>query len=118
MACRLTELVIDCAHPAALASFWAAVLQAETIADPYGFVQVTAASGPLLTFVQVPEAKSVKNRLHIDLNPSGCTQAEEAERLTRLGATPVDVGQGDADWIVFADPEGNEFCLLAPTVAA
>jgi hypothetical protein len=69
-------------------------------------------SGPVLTFVPVPEPKAVKNRVHPDLNPSGCDQATELERLLALGARRVDVGQGDASWIVLADPEGNEFCLL------
>ena len=68
---------------------------------------------PLLVFVPVPEPKTVKNRLHIDVNPSGCEQQDELERLLALGARRVDVGQGDVPWIVLADPEGNEFCLLA-----
>jgi glyoxalase superfamily protein len=63
--------------------------------------------------VPVPEAKTVKNRVHIDVNPTGVDQAEELERLLSLGATRVDIGQGDVPWVVLADPEGNEFCLLA-----
>jgi predicted enzyme related to lactoylglutathione lyase len=70
----------------------------------------------VLVFVPVPEAKAVKNRLHIDLNPSGCDQAEELERLLSLGARQVDVGQVDVPWVVLADPEGNEFCLLGRRV--
>ena len=66
----------------------------------------------------VPEPKAVKNRLHIDLNPSGCDQAAELERLLALGARPTDVGQGDESWVVLADPEGNEFCLLARRIDA
>ena len=76
------------------------------------------AQGPILVFVAVPEPKAVKNRLHIDLNPSGCDQAVELERLLALGARPADVGQGDESWVVLADPEGNEFCLLARRVDA
>jgi hypothetical protein len=64
----------------------------------------------------VAEAKTVKNRVHIDVNPSGCDQAEELERLLGLGARPVDVGQGDVPWVVLADPEDNEFCLLGRRV--
>ena len=71
---------------------------------------------PLLVFVPVAEAKQVKNRVHIDINPSGCDQDEELRRLLNLGARRVDVGQGEAPWIVLADPEGNEFCLLARRV--
>jgi hypothetical protein len=58
------------------------------------------------------EGKAVKNRLHIDLVPDD--QAAEVARLEALGARPADVGQGDATWVVLADPEGNEFCVLSP----
>ena len=71
---------------------------------------------PILTFVAVPDAKTSKNRRHIDLNPSGCDQAEELRRLETLGARRVDVGQREVPWVALADPEGNEFCLLSPTV--
>jgi hypothetical protein len=54
----------------------------------------------------------VKNRLHLDLRPIGCDQRDELERLLECGARRADVGQGDETWIVLADPEGNEFCLL------
>jgi len=67
---------------------------------------------PTIVFVPVPERKSVKNRVHIDVNPIDRTQAEEVERLEALGARRVDVGQGDVGWVVMADPEGNEFCVL------
>jgi hypothetical protein len=65
----------------------------------------------------VPEGKSVKNRLHIDVNPVGVPQEVELQRLFDLGATHVDIGQGEETWYVLADPEGNEFCLLRSTVA-
>ena len=69
-----------------------------------------------LLFLKVPELKSVKNRLHLDLRPpNGSTQAAELDRLLALGATRVDIGQGDVPWHVLADPEGNEFCLLRGT---
>jgi len=71
---------------------------------------------PILVFVPVPEPKVGKNRLHLDVNPSGCDQAEELERLVALGARQVDVGQGEVPWVVLADPEGNEFCLLGRRV--
>ena len=70
-------------------------------------------SGPSLTFVPVSDEKRGKNRLHIDVNPTGCSQDEEVDRLIGLGARPVDVGQGEGtSWVVLADPEGNEFCVL------
>ena len=62
-----------------------------------------------------PEAKTVKNRVHLDLaTESGAHQAAEVERLLALGAVPADIGQGDVPWTVLADPEGNEFCVLSP----
>jgi Glyoxalase-like domain len=67
-------------------------------------------------FVPVPEGKNVKNRLHIDLAPpEGEDQAAEVRRLEALGASRVDVGQdpGQVTWVVLADPEGNEFCVLS-----
>ena len=74
---------------------------------------------PGLLFLRVPEDKAVKNRLHLDLRPQdGSDQAAELERLLAMGARRVDVGQGsDVTWVVLADPEGNEFCLLRSTLS-
>ena len=83
--------------------------RAVEIADPSGSV-------PTLLFIQGPDAKTVKNRLHIDVNPVGCDQEQEVERLIGLGARRVDVGQGEQSWVVLADPEGNEFCVLRSRV--
>ena len=66
-----------------------------------------------MTFARVPEAKTVKNRLHLDLSPADREQEDEVRRLLDLGARPGDVGQGAESWVVLADPEGNEFCVLA-----
>jgi hypothetical protein len=65
---------------------------------------------PGLLFVRVTEAKTVKNRLHVDFRPDD--QDVEVDRLLALGATRVDIGQGETSWVVLADPEGNEFCVL------
>ena len=65
---------------------------------------------PGLLFVPVPELKSLKNRLHLDFRPDD--QDREVDRLLGLGAVRVDVGQGEQPWVVLADPEGNEFCVL------
>ena len=74
-------------------------------------------SWPVIDFLPVPETKSVKNRLHLDLRADGVTTDEELQRLLELGASSVDVGQSpDVTWVVLADPEGNEFCLLSPSV--
>jgi len=72
---------------------------------------------PTLDIFRVPEKKMVKNRLHLDLRADGSSTAAELDRLLGLGATRVDVGQGpDVTWVVLADPEGNEFCLLQRTL--
>jgi hypothetical protein len=69
--------------------------------------------GPYLEFLRTPDARTRKGRVHLDVLPyPGDDQAAEAARLTALGATPADVGQGDVPWIVLADPEGNDFCVL------
>lgn len=116
MGSRFTELVVDCVDPARVAAFWSAVLARPAVPDehdPPQVWEVAPPEGPSLVFVAVPEPKTVKDRLHIDLNPVGCEQAEEVERLLALGAVRVDVGQGeDVRWVVLADVEGNEFCVL------
>ncbi len=68
---------------------------------------------PDILFVKVPDPKTTKNRLHFDLRPKD--QTAEVQRLLHLGARRVDIGQGeDVSWVVLADPEDNEFCVLAP----
>jgi hypothetical protein len=120
---RFTELVIDCHDPRTLAAFWCRVLDYEVIADTGELVEIAAyeptidgvlaAPGPsTLVFIRVPEAKGRKNRLHIDLSPVDGTRDEEVARLVALGASHVDIGQGEQSWVVLADPEGNEFCVL------
>ena len=125
MASTFTELSIDCADPASLARFWCAVLGYEVQDEEDGVVMIGSPAvpegkdrpgpvPPALTFARVPEGKSVKNRLHLDLNPTDRDQAEEVRRLLDLGARPADVGQTGAEsWVTLADPEGNEFCVLA-----
>jgi len=114
MAARFTELVIDARDPESLAAFWMSVLGWEHAGTDDDSVQIRDPSGqsPTILFAYVPENKTTKNRLHIDVNPVGCDQEDELARLLALGAHPVDVGQGEPSWIVLADPEGNEFCLL------
>lgn len=117
MASRFTELAIDCADPQELASFWCAVLGYRVQSAEDGLVTIGASdSSPVVTFARVPEAKSVKNRVHLDLTPTDCSQEAEVQRLLALGARRIGVGQGDESWVVLADPEGNEFCVLAGSV--
>jgi predicted enzyme related to lactoylglutathione lyase len=117
MPLRLQALAFDCHDPDALAAFWAEALGWERgEADPGEACLVppagdpAAASGLELLFLPVPEGKQVKNRLHLDLSPDD--RDAEVARLEALGARRVDVGQGDVSWIVLADPEGNELCVL------
>ena len=118
MGSKLAELVVDAADPQHLARFWSAVLGWQPTGRYAGAVEIAAPGGhgPSLTFVPVPEAKTSKNRLHIDVNPVGCDQEQEVERLVGLGARRVDIGQGERSWVVLADPEGNEFCVLRARV--
>jgi predicted enzyme related to lactoylglutathione lyase len=112
MGSRLWTVVVDAHDPAALARFWAAVLDWKIFYETPDEVVITKddKTFPGLVFVPVPESKTVKNRLHIDLNPDD--QEAEVERVVGLGASVVDIGQGEVAWTVLADPEGNEFCIL------
>ncbi|MFC5143598.1 VOC family protein [Streptomyces aureoversilis] len=126
MTSKFTELAIDCADPHGLARFWCSVLGYEVQDEDEADGVVTIGSPavpedknrlgpvpPVLTFARVPEGKTVKNRLHLDVSPADREQDEEVRRLLGLGARYADVGQGDERWVVLADPEGNEFCVLA-----
>jgi catechol-2,3-dioxygenase len=118
MANRITAIAIDCADPELLAGFWTAILGWQVTERDEGIVSIGAPGSPVgIDFLKVPEAKQVKNRVHLDLNPTDRDQDAELQRLLDLGATPADVGQGNASWYVLADPEGNEFCLLRGRVA-
>jgi len=121
MAAVLREIIIDCTDPRAVAAFWAQVL-GWSVQESGDVLWMSESGEPfpdlLLVFVAVPEPKSAKNRVHLDVNPIGCDQDEEVARLVGLGARRVDVGQGDVPWVVLADPEGNEFCVLNRRVDA
>lgn len=120
MSIRIQCLCIDTTDPASLAAFWAQALGwRQTSAEEDEIVLEPPAGSPEdgvvpdLLFLRVPEEKSVKNRLHLDLRPKD--QAAEVARLEALGARRADVGQGaDVSWVVLADPDGNEFCVLRP----
>ena len=121
MPTRLVHLVVDAADPPVLARFWADALDwvIGDVADdevdvwPEGYDYPDPVALPLV-FVPVPEPKQVKNRVHLDLaSTSAGHQAEQVARLLDLGATRADIGQGpEVPWVVLADPEGNEFCVL------
>ena len=115
MGSRFTQLVVDSADPVRVAEFWAQVLgtEIEETDEESAWLRPTSEHQPQLLFQKVPEGNTVKNRLHIDLNPTDREQDEEVRRLLDLGARHVDVGQGDVSWVVLVDPEGNEFCVLS-----
>jgi catechol 2,3-dioxygenase-like lactoylglutathione lyase family enzyme len=120
MACRITELILDCADPERLAAFWSEVLgYVEIGREDDGSIQIGppgAAWGgpqPTLLLSRSSDPRAGKLPLHIDVNPTDRDQDAELERLLALGAEPADIGQGDSvSWHVLTDPEGNEFCLL------
>ncbi len=145
MTIRLAVVAIDAVDTHLVADFWAAALgwdswpgpdgdgdgvtlapcptaRPDPTAVPEGMPDRTepdqsGARGVSIDVLSVPETKSVKNRLHFDVRPDGTTQADEVSRLLALGASRVDVGQGpDVPWVVLADPEGNEFCVLQRSV--
>ena len=115
---RIQSVCVGSTDPPRLAAFWQEALgwrktqeeEAEIVLEPPAGSPEDGVA-PDLLFLKVPERKAVKNRLHLDLRP--VDQGAEVTRLERLGARRVDVGQGeDVTWIVLADPEGNEFCVL------
>ncbi len=105
-------MVVEAVDPAALGRWWAAALRWTVVNDdPNEFeIQETPNHFPGILFLQTGTEKPSKNRLHLDFRPDD--QDSEVERLISLGARRIDVGQGDAPWVVLADPEGNEFCVL------
>jgi hypothetical protein len=123
MTSKFTELAIDCADPAGLARFWCSVLGYEVQGDDDGVITIgspVVPEGknrpgpvpPVLTFARVPEGKTVKNRVHLDVNPTDREQDEEIARLVGLGATVVGDNRPEFSWVTLADPEGNEFDVL------
>ncbi|WP_405809712.1 VOC family protein [Streptomyces sp. NBC_01520] len=115
MAVRFYHLAVDAHDLPLLARFWCRVLDWQVLFEDEHEVVIGADefAMPGMCFLPVPERKTVKNRLHIDLTPDD--QAAEVERIIALGARRVDVGQGEeVTWVVLADPEGNEFCVLRP----
>jgi len=107
------QVVVDAADPVALGRWWAHALGWVVVNDDPGEFEIRPSPDrlPGLLFAAVSEPKRTKNRLHLDLRPDD--RDAEVERLLGLGATGVDVGQGEQTWVVLADPEGNELCVLS-----
>jgi catechol 2,3-dioxygenase-like lactoylglutathione lyase family enzyme len=119
MPSRLANIVIHAVDPDAVADFWREVLGwVELEREPDGVsIGDEDGSWPVIDIWAVSEPKAGNNRLHLDLRADGVSTSEELDRLLALGARRVDVGQPpDASWVVLADPEGNEFCLLSQSV--
>ena len=116
MTIRIECLSVDAHDPAVLARWWSEALGWRITEQEEDEVAVSPPDGTdaglgEILFVTVPDDKVVKNRLHLDLRPDD--QAAEVARFEKLGARRVDIGQGDETWVVLADPEGNEFCILS-----
>jgi predicted enzyme related to lactoylglutathione lyase len=114
MTLKFDEICVDATDIHRLASWWADVLgwQPEPTDDGDVMLIAPPGAGPNWLFVEVPDDRVVKNRIHFDFRPDD--QQAEVERVIALGARRVDIGQtGDESWVVLADPEGNEFCILA-----
>ena len=114
---EIHEITFDARDPHALATFWGALLQREIRPGDMpqdDSVLVTPAPGqPGLLFLRVPEGKTAKNRIHLDLWPTSAKRDEQVQRAIELGAVAVadQRRQDGTGWVVFADPEGNEFCI-------
>jgi len=108
------QVVIASRDPAALGQWWNEALQWVVVNDDPEVFEIQSEPDrlPGMLFLASDDKKERHNRLHIDLRPSD--QDAEVQRLITLGASRVDVGQGDVAWVVLADPEGNEFCVLGP----
>jgi predicted enzyme related to lactoylglutathione lyase len=113
----LAAVVVDARDPYELAEFWSAAVgwPVARTGDHYATLRPEEGGAPSLEFIADETPKTVKNRLHLEVAPpADGDQQAEVERLLTLGATRVDIGQRDARWVVLADPEGNEFCVLSP----
>jgi hypothetical protein len=106
------QVIVHSADPVTLGQWWAEALGWTVVystADEFE-IRPEPDRTPGLDFVRLDEPKKAKSRLHLDFRPDD--QAAEVARLVAHGARRVDIGQGDAAWVVLADPEGNEFCVL------
>jgi len=106
------QTIVDARDPGGLGSWWREALGWVVVNDDPDEFEIRPAADrlPGLLFVPVAERKTIKNRLHLDFRPDD--RDAEVERLIALGARSVDVGHGERSWVVLADPEGNEFCVL------
>ncbi|HSN02013.1 MAG TPA: VOC family protein [Acidimicrobiales bacterium] len=117
MTCDLWALCIDAKDPPRLARFWSVVLGWETVVEYDGNVGLIPSddTGFRITFQRSDEEKVTRNQMHFDLTSrSSDDQQRMVEEALHLGAHHLDIGQGDVEHVVLADPEGNEFCVIEP----
>ena len=109
---------INCDGTREVGYFWSEVLGWPLVwdQDEETAIRSPDLTGPMITWSGPPlMPKLTKGRMHLDIAPPlGGSQRDEVDRLVALGATPIDIGQGDVSWVVMADPDGNEFCVLTP----
>ncbi|MFF3741169.1 VOC family protein [Streptomyces sp. NPDC002566] len=114
----IAAIVVDCADPRAMARFWGEATDWTMleVSDEQAVLRSAKGVGPYLEFLRAPDVKTVPDRVHLDLLPyPGDDPVAEADRLRALGATDLDVGQGAVPWTCMTDPDGHEFCVLAPS---
>lgn len=112
----IAVVVVDCTNPRAMARFWGDAMDwpLHEVTDHHAVFRSTKGVGPYLEFLSTPGVKTVPDRVHLDLLPHpGDDKAAEVARLRALGATDLDLGQGNVPWTCLTDPEGHEFCVLA-----
>ncbi|MGW0185694.1 VOC family protein [Streptomyces sp. NPDC003362] len=112
----IARVVVDCADPRAMGRFWGEAIDwtVHEVTGDHAVLRSAKGVGPYLEFLRTPGLKTVPDRVHLDLLPyPGDDKEAEVARLRALGATDLDLGQGDVPWTVLADPEGHEFCVLA-----
>jgi hypothetical protein len=112
----IAAVVVDCQDPRAMARFWGEALDwtLHQVTDEQAALRSARGVGPYLEFIRTPDVKTAPDRVHLDLLPyPGDDKAAEVARLRTLGATDLDLGQGDVPWTCLADPEDHEFCVLA-----
>ncbi len=122
MTAYVSHTSVDCRNAFELSEWWKQVLGYVDVADDPNeagdeeCMIVSPETGHHILFIEVPEAKQVKNRIHFDLRPADRSRDEELEHLKGLGATEVadhrEIRDDGTGWVVLADPEGNEFCIL------
>ncbi|MFJ9174859.1 VOC family protein [Streptomyces sp. NPDC102360] len=111
----IAAVVVDCADPRGMARFWGGATDwvVHEVADDRAVLRSSRGVGPYLEFLRSSDGKTVEDRIHLDLLPyAGDDKEAEAVRLKNLGATDIDLGQGDVPWTCLTDPEGHDFCVL------